>query len=170
MTTEDFDESSDAAGEPGLLVCAMCGHPNLDFRSHCRRCRESLHGGNLIPGASLIEWSPTDAPGGESCGRPRTRSLAMLFLLVVFGLSLVMLATHAGAMAAAVAGVVGFLVLMSVLRSQHAASDAEAEVEGAHDDSARRCPECSGTVAAIDDICPACGAIIAEDWPPAQRR
>ena len=60
---EPFEENWVEDGEPELIVCPQCAHPNLAFRNHCRKCGGRLVGtANLIPGVDLIEWSPTAPP------------------------------------------------------------------------------------------------------------
>lgn len=147
--------------EPELIVCPQCAHPNLAFRTHCRKCGGRLIGtANLIPGAELVEWSPTDGPASA---RHATAPLRVLVMLAgVIGFIFTGYAVQSGSsvglvmgLAPLIAAVVIYARIRSIEAQQTAADDQPPE-------NAPACPECGEPVFDYDDICPACGAWTAE--------
>jgi len=155
---DDWNDDSDA----DLIICPQCAHPNLAFRTHCRKCGGRLVGAaNLIPGAELVEWSPTDGPASARRAVAPLRVLVMLagvmgFVLTSYGL-------QAGSTALLVMGIAP-LILAGIIYSRirtieaHTSESDETVPEG---DAV--CPECGSPVLDYDDICPACGALTAEN-------
>ncbi|MBN2311216.1 MAG: hypothetical protein JXR94_19720 [Candidatus Hydrogenedentes bacterium] len=148
---------------PALITCPQCGHPNLEFRNHCRRCGGRLRGSaNLIPGADLVEWTATDGRARFGLKRPPGPVLAVLVaLFAIVGAAL--FAPASMRLIAAVAlvsafGLLGYSLLINRDLSRAGVSD---EGDGTATPE-RQCPGCGASICAIDDICPVCGEIVGE--------
>lgn len=163
--------------EIDVVTCAQCGHPNLEVRSHCRRCGVRLLGSaNLVPGVELLEWAPTDGANRRHARGLPPRMLA--FVIGVLLLPVVLLRfrevihQHPFASALAAAFVVVGLVLLAWSRRrlpEPGGSDAEDETPPATHATGNfplgePCPECGARTFAIDDVCVECGAVVASDF------
>ncbi len=180
-----YDEPDGYDGPPDVeidvVTCPHCGHPNLEIRSHCRRCGARLLGSaNLVPGVELLEWAATDG-----ASRRHTRGLPLRMLLLVAAAVFAPLLTARFRFvilahpvpAAAVAGLAVGLAIIHARsgrkRLEEAAASAldapEAEDARGADDGfppGPPCPDCGAPTSAIDDICMECGAVVASDLQP----
>ena len=155
---EDEEEALDY--EDGLVTCVSCGHPNLAFRNHCRRCGDRLHStSNLIPGVNLVEWTSTDGPRRQMVrqGMPHVlswllgiTSLPLLWIGIITGSPVFLL----------LSGILIGMAVLSLSRSRRAAEELKAS---APEDAGFPCPHCGGPLAEWDDICPLCGEVVTGD-------
>jgi uncharacterized OB-fold protein len=151
LEDEDFD----------VVACGQCGHPNLAFRNHCRRCGLRLQdSANLVPGADLIEWTSTD---GRS-RREKSTPLQELLVLVVLLALLPFAAVLEWLIAVLLAGVVAVIAWHLWSRGRDAPAESEDTQDIDEDPLFESCPECGSPVQAVDDICAECGAIVADDF------
>jgi hypothetical protein len=157
------EESEESTG-PALVTCAICGHPNLAFRNHCRRCGTTLVGAtNLLPGIDRIEWTPTDGP--ERRDKQMSQRFMLLFLVVCVAVPVGGLV--AAQMRSPAAGVALLLVAVMfagtwLLRSRPEGTSRD-EDTGAREEPPR-CHACGEETDACDDICAGCGALVAPDY------
>lgn len=178
-----YDEPDEYEGAPDVeidvVTCPHCGHPNLEIRSHCRRCGARLLGSaNLVPGVELLEWAATDG-----ASRRHTQGLPPRMLLLVAAAVFVplLIARFRFAIlahpvpAAAIAGLaVGLAIIYGRSRRRSldeaaaSASDGSEDARGADDGfpPGPPCPDCGAPTSAIDDICVECGAVVASDLRP----
>lgn len=179
-----YDEPDDYEGAPDVeidvVTCPHCGHPNLEIRSHCRRCGARLLGSaNLVPGVELLEWAATD---GASRRHPQGLPPRMLLLVAAAVFVPLLIARFRFAIyahpvpAAAVAGLaVGLAIIYG--RSRRKCLDVAASASDAPEAEAARgadegfapgppCPDCGAPTSAIDDVCVECGAVVASDLRP----
>jgi hypothetical protein len=153
-----------ADDEPELIVCPQCAHPNLAFRTHCRRCSGRLTGAtNLIPGAELIEWSPTDGSRSPSVAIAPLRVLMMMAAL--FGLMFTAYAIQVRSVPGIFIGVTPLIAAALIEARIRAMQSAEPEAEVEATEPSLQCPECGEGVEPFDDVCLACGAILVEAPP-----
>ena len=156
--THDRDETPDG---PALVICAQCGHPNLEYRFHCRRCQGKLHGAsNMLPVVEQMDWAPSDGRMPYAGPGPQVRLVKVLglFVLVLLAACSIMLDTplaRAGALFFIV--VLASLILRPAKPTNSAAPDTENREEGA------TCPGCSAPLAPYDDVCPGCGELVGLD-------
>lgn len=157
---EPIEEDWVEDGEPELIVCPQCAHPNLAFRTHCRKCGGRLVGtANLIPGAELIEWSPTDGPAGQ---RHATAPLRVLVMLAgVIGFVLTGYAVQSGSSVGLVMGIAPLIAAALIYSRIRGIEAQQADEDDAPPENAPECPECGEPVYGYDDICAACGALTA---------
>ena len=155
---DDLPEDDDG---PELIVCPQCAHPNLAVRTHCRRCSGRLSGtSNLIPGAELVEWSPTDGTRAPSVAIAPLRVLMMMAAL--FGLIFTAYAIQersATALFFGLAPLIGAAIIESRIR---AIQSLKLDTGSDESNPAIPCPECGEGVEAFDDVCHACGAVLVE--------
>jgi len=165
--------------EVDVVTCPHCGHPNLEIRSHCRRCGARLLGSaNLVPGVELLEWAATDG-----ASRRATQGLPPRMLLLVAAAVFVPLlierfrfAVYAHPFpAAAIAGLAVGLALIYGWSRRKRLDEAAAPESDLPEDAPDAddgfpagppCPECGAPTSAIDDICVECGAVVASDLQP----
>ena len=169
------DEENEGIEDTGIVSCPRCAHMNLEFRGHCRRCGATLSASSgVMPFLELVEWSPTDGPEQRERTRPRIRFLLVMALAVLAPLllaGLVIIAATSG-VATAVIAFVPPLILIGVMglalrQARQIPPEEEADENGSEHSGGAvwLCPECGESVRSYDDICPACGAIVAEDLP-----
>jgi hypothetical protein len=147
-------------GEPELIVCPQCAHPNLIFRTHCRKCGGRLIGtANLIPGAELIEWSPTDGPPTSRHATAPLRVLVMLAGAIGFVLTGYAIQTESSVgLIMALAPVIAAVLIYRQIRNIEAQ---RMDDDDAPPEDSPACPECGEPVYDYDDICAACGSLTA---------
>lgn len=172
MTGSDSHEPNDEPwtedGEAELIVCPQCAHPNLIFRTHCRKCGGRLVGtANLIPGADLIEWSPTDGPPSH---RPAIAPLRVLVMLAgIIGVVFVGYAVQTRSPAGLLLGLVPLVAAFVIYTRIRDLEAEQADEDDAPPADSPACPECGAPVYDYDDICSSCGALTGdriEDAPP----
>lgn len=160
----DDPRDEEEAGGPALVTCGLCGHPNLAFRNHCRRCGATLTGAtNLLPGVDLIEWTATDGPDRRD--KEMGTGVVLLFLVVCVAVPV------AGLVAAQMRSpVAGFALLLVAVMVAGSLLLRRGERPGHEDDApapaepAPQCHACGAEIARCDDICPECGALVAPDF------
>ncbi len=149
-----------------IVMCCRCGHPNLEFRNHCRRCGAPLRGSsNLIPGVELFEWTATDGPHRQY--RPAASGWPLLMLIAAcFAILSFLLAGMPNAAFLAVPCVLVVGIIYWVHRRKNNLEDSD-EMENAEEpvspDTGDCCAACGAAIESIDDICAACGAVVASD-------
>ncbi len=183
---EAFEWSDDVHDEdaPGfsIVTCPDCGHPNLEFRTRCRKCRgPMLSPSNVTLGAHLMERGATDGPAPHDSPHAPVRVLSVLaFVLFLLFLPVLVITFQLDNLA------VLLIIVMAVgllywVQEVAVKRKAEAEKEKAERDipadpnepgdegagerdrggATRRCASCEHPLMDYDDICPACGEIAA---------
>lgn len=142
-----------------VILCPQCGHPNLEFRNHCRRCGGPLSGSaNLIPGAHFFEWTATDAARRAAPENAKRRLGEVTILIFAFAAVSLALPRYAGYVMAAAAVLLLLLAVHAVTRRS---VPGEAAGPEPHQEQAGHCPECGGILYDVDDLCRECGALVA---------
>ena len=173
---DDTSYTDETEGEMDHIACPRCAHINLAFRSHCRRCGAGLQASSgVMPFLELVEWSPTDGPEQRERARPRLTFLlaiavALLAPLILIGI--VGLLSSSGLSMALVTFLPAAILIgvISLALSRRGPPSEQPEEEEAVSQE-RLCPSCGEIVLPCDDVCAACGAVVAADLtPPATRR
>ena len=181
----DEIHDDDDAPDFNIVTCPDCGHPNLEFRTRCRKCRgPMLSPSNITLGAHLMERGATDGPASHDSPHAPVRVLSVLvFVLFMLSLPILIISFELSNMAVLLIIVMAVALLYWVQEqaAQRAAArvrDAEqrdmpldpnsAEAEELDEEEidrapTRSCASCDNPLMDYDDICPACGEIAAFD-------
>ena len=84
MDTDDHEQDPALEHQATLITCSQCGHPNLEFRNHCRRCGRQLVGSaNLVWYADMMDWTATDGPSRGGLRRVPPKILSFMALVFI---------------------------------------------------------------------------------------